>query len=405
MQPVTTYECHLCRNNTVTELLDLGMQPICNRFPVAPSDDEFLHPMRLGQCGDCGAIQLINPVPADELMPRVDWITYNEPEGHLDDLAEIIRNLPGITSESTVCGISFKDDSTLARLEKLRIGQTWRVEPETDLDIDEVGAGVETIQERLTPEIALSIAQTHGQTDVVVVRHILEHAHDTQRFTNAVNKLVKPDGYIVFEVPDCTKALKNRDYSCPWEEHVLYFTPETFKRGLSLRGMELVRYASYPYELEDSLVAIVRPIPDPQSAQPSDPVSDDERQQATYYAQALEQQRERLGKYLSKFRRDQGKVALLGAGHIACTFINLLDLQDHFEFVADDNPNKRGLFMPGSRLPILGSEALLDEDIKLCLLTVAPPVESRVVANNESFVQRGGEFSSIFPASKMALKV
>lgn len=108
---------------------------------------------------------------------------------------------------------------------------------------------------------------------------------------------------------------------------------------------------------------------------------------------------------MSEFRRNQGKVALLGAGHLACTFINLLELKDHIEFAVDDNPNKRGLFMPGSRLPILGSEALLDEDIKLCLLTVSPQAESRVIANNESYVKRGGSFSSISPASKMATRV
>jgi hypothetical protein len=404
MQPNATYECRLCREDSVAELLDLGMQPICNRFPEAASDDEFLHPMRLGWCAGCGALQLINPVPAHELMPRVDWITYNEPEGHLDELTGIIRNLPGITSESTVCGISFKDDSTLTRLENLGVNQTWRIDSEKDLGIRSAGAGIETIQDKLTPDACDDLVGEHGQADVVIVRHILEHAHDTRRFTTAVNQLVKPNGYLVFEVPDCTKALEQCDFSCPWEEHVLYFTPESFRRGIALCGMDLVSYASYPYELEDSMVAIVRPRPEPQDAQTNHQVSGQERNLSTNYADALQEQRERLGRYLSAFRRDQGKVALLGAGHLACTFINLLNLQDHIEFVADDNAHKRGLFMPGSRLPIFGSEALLDEDIKLCLLTVAPPVESRVVSNNESFLRGGGTFSSIFPASRMALK-
>ena len=263
---------------------------------------------------------------------------------------------------------------------------------------------METIQDRLTPDVSDEIVRAIGLADVVVVRHILEHAHDTQRFTKAVKKLVKPNGYLVFEVPDCTKALEDFDYSCPWEEHILYFTPETFKRGLALGGMDLISYASYPHELEDSLVAIVRPSTDEHPSHAVNPVSDRERHRATHYAQALRQHQEKLGTYLSDFCRNQGKVAMLGAGHLACTFINLLDLKDHIEFVADDNPNKRGLFMPGSRLPILGSEALIDENIKLCLLTVAPQVECRVVANNQGFVQRGGTFSSIFPASKMALK-
>lgn len=289
MQPSATTACHLCRNEGVTELLDLGAQPICNRFLVAPSDNEFLHPMVIGLCEACGLVQIINPVPAEELMPRVDWITYNEPEARLDRLAQTLRDLPGITSDTTICGISFKDDSTLARLEGLGIKRTWRMEPERDLAIGETGAGVETIQGRLTPEATGQISQTHGRADVVVVRHILEHAHDTRQYTKAIKQLVNPKGYIVFEVPDCTKALENCDYSCPWEEHILYFTPETLKRALALSEMPLVSYGSYPYELKDSLVAIVRLSRDSQPVQPVDPVLGEERAGATHYAQVLHQ--------------------------------------------------------------------------------------------------------------------
>jgi hypothetical protein len=45
---------------------------------------------------------------------------------------------------------------------------------------------------------------------------------------------------------------------------------------------------------------------------------------------------------------------MFGADHLACTFVNLLGLKDVVRFVADDNPHKLGLFMPGSRLPIRG---------------------------------------------------
>jgi len=382
----------------------LGPQPICNRFLASPSEDEFLHGMVMGFCKDCGLVQLIDPVPAKELMPRVDWISYNEPEAHLDDLAQKIRELPGITADSTICGVSFKDDSLLGRMEGMGIGQTWRIDPAKDLGITEAGVGVETVQERLTPETARKLAQERGLADVVIVRHILEHAHDSSRFVQAVKTLVKPTGYIVFEVPDCTKSLDTNDYSCPWEEHVLYFTPETLKRGLALREMPLVSYTSYPYSLENSLVAIVRPHSDSQSVGPIEPILAVEQERVSNYAGALDGSRMRFQGYLSDYRRSQGKVALLGAGHLACTFINLLELKDYFEFIVDDNPDKRGHYLPGSGLPIIGSDSLVSENIKLCLLSVHPTAEDRVVENNRSFTENGGAFASMFPSSKLALK-
>jgi len=360
--------------------------------------------MVFGFCQDCGVVQLIDPVPAKELMPRVDWISYNEPEAHLDQLATDIRNLPGITADSTACGITFKDDSLLARMERLGVNNTWRIDPSRDLAITQAGVGVETIQDKLTLETASRIAGERGLADVVIVRHILEHAHDTASFIDAVKTLVKPSGYIVFEVPDCTKSLESCDYSCPWEEHVLYFTPETLKRGLAMSEMPMVAYASYAYSLEDSLVAIVRPSVESQAVESVGGVTPEEQERIATYAATLAQHQEKLQSYFSQYRKDGGKVALLGAGHLACTFINLLGLKEHIEFIVDDNSNKRGLFLPGSGLPIVGAEALISEDIKLCLLSVHPQAEDRVIENNQSFTENGGAFASMFPRSKLALK-
>ena len=96
---------------------------------------------------------------------------------------------------------------------------------------------------------------------------------------------------------------------------------------------------------------------------------------------------------------------MLGAGHLCCAFVTFLQLQDYFEFVIDDNPNKQGLFMPGSRLPIYPSTALLEQDIKLCLLSLSPDSETKVVQKNQEFVEKGGTFASIFPASQLALQL
>jgi len=63
------------------------------------------------------------------------------------------------------------------------------------------------------------------------------------------------------------------------------------------------------------------------------------------------------------------------------------------------------LFMPGSHLPIYETKALLERDIKLCLLSVNAETEDRVIQKNHAFTQAGGTFHSIFPASKYALPV
>ena len=97
-------------------------------------------------------------------------------------------------------------------------------------------------------------------------------------------------------------------------------------------------------------------------------------------------------------------VVIFGAGHVGCAVLNFFGLKDQIEFVVDDDPHMRGLFMPGSGLPILGSKAIYEKDVKLCILTMKTPSDEKVVKNNQRFSEKGGAFVSIFPESRWAIK-
>ena len=396
--------CHVCRADAVAQLIDLGPQPVCNRFLADAKAPQYHYPMVIGQCDVCGLVQISDPVPAREVLPRFDWITYNEPEPHLDALVERITRLPGVSKGSRICGVSFKDDSTLAGFERLGFANTWRIDPGVDLGIRESGIGVETIQDRLTPQTAAQLRDKRGVSDVVIVRHIIEHAHDIPGFMSALRDLVSPSGYIVFEAPDCERAFEKDEFTTLWEEHIVYFTPETYCRTLATGGFTLVDFMVHPYPFENSLIAIARCDARPARSVPSSAPAV-ETARFHKFAQALPQYGERIRRYLTDYCAQNGKIALFGAGHLAATYINIFGLAPLIDFVADDNPHKRGLFMPGSALPIRGSAALIEEDIKLCLLGLSPQSEDNVVANNNRFVERGGSFASIFATSARSLRL
>ncbi len=397
--------CRLCSSNQLKLLLDCGPQPVGNRFLKSAAEPETLFSLVLWQCSSCGAVQLSEPIAAAELKPRFDWITYNEPEGHLDTLADLLRELPGVDAASVFAGISFKDDTTLARMRARGVLQTWRLETDTDLGVPEHGIGAETIQDRLTVETTSRIAARRGAADVLLVRHIFEHAHDPERFLRAAMALVRLGGYLVFEVPDCSRAFDNFDFTTLWEEHVLYFTPATFHRAFVRSGLSLVLFECYPYPFENSLVAVFRNDGKGTVMAANDAEAAAECSRAGRFAAEFPQRSTRLRTFLADFKQRTGPVAMFGAGHLACTYLYLHGLQEVVEFVADDNPHKQGMFMPGSRLPILGSSALLECGVKLCLLSVNPESEEKVIARQKSFLDRGGMMASIFPASRHALKL
>lgn len=389
---------HTCRVCTadVREHLDFGPQAVRNRFLRSPDEAEFTHPLAVGCCTSCGIVQLADPPPVDEVRPRFAWISYNEPERHLDELVGVLTHLPGVTRASSFAGLTYKDDSTLARLNRLGFANTWRSDLRYDLGIPEPNSGIESVQAKLTPAHALRLAAKFDRPDVLIVRHVLEHTHDTRAALAWAAELVRPGGYVAFEVPDATRALDRLDYTTVWEEHTLYFTPATLRRCVGTESLAVVSLESYPYTLEDSLVVIGRTAANrPLNRQR--PGEDVER--ARRFVRSFPTVRDRIARRLA----DRGRVAMLGAGHLTGAFLNLYGLADRVEFVADDNPNKCGLFMPGSRLPILPSSELVNREIDLCLMTVRPEIEAAVAERNAAFTARGGVLASVFPDSPFSL--
>jgi hypothetical protein len=395
--------CRLCRQPSVRDLLDLGQQPASNRYRPSPDGPEYVHPLIVGVCRACGLVQLDNPMPPSEVRPRFDWITYSEPEGHLDDLAQQVRRLPGLTAESAVVGVSRYDDSTLRRLGERDLSRTRGLSLADDFGITVPGAGAESIQARLTPSTASEVAARHGRADLVVARYVLEHAHDTAAFLAGLRELVVPGGHIVFEVPDCMRALESCEYSTLWEEHPCYFTPATLRYCLARAGLEVVSLHSYPYPVDNALVAIARVPVQSQPAPLPDDVETEVARGSRFLREFLICKARQQAFFTEQSRR--GKIAFLGAGHLSCAYLNLFELASLVDLVIDDHPKKKGMFMPGSRLPILGREALLAHGVRLCLMSVRPEIEDAVIDKNRAFLAVGGVLASLFPGSPYALRL
>jgi len=375
-------------------LVDFGLQPPSNRFEHADAPGTETHPLVVGQCHACGLVQLLAPMAPSMVMSRFDWLTYNEPEGHLDDLVVRLCALPGLNHGARIVGLTYKDDTTLHRFHRLGYTNTYRCDTSADLALQNPRAGLESIQAALSTSTASQLATKHGIADLLLVRHVLEHAHDPQAFVLALRMLVRPGGYLLFEMPECTKFIQACDYNFIWEEHITYFSFHTFVTFVDKANLAVQEALAYEYSLEDSLIGIIRndtrTIASQSGARIVAPFLADGESFARKYSDVCA----RMRALLLSWQRKGKRVAIFGAGHLAVKFVNLYSLHDLIECVIDDHPRKQGLQMPGSRLPIRGSAVLAQIDI--CLLALNMESEQKVLAKHQSFLDRGGRFLSIF---------
>jgi hypothetical protein len=392
----------MCNSNKLIELLNLGLQPLSNHYLNNKKSEENKYPLILFCCNDCGLIQKKENILGHELCPNYNWISYNEPEMHINDVIKIISDLQGVNHDSLFLGISYKDDTLLNKLFNNGFSNIYRIDSFLDLNIENECAGIETIQEKIHPLFIKDIINKIGIPNVIVARHILEHANDLSLFITTLLNNIADMGYLIFEVPDCLVGFKTFNYNMIWEEHSQYYIEKSFKNIFSYFGLKLIDLINYPYFSENSLVGIAQKDNKIHNLKQYQKLSNVEREIYIKYSNNFEKMKKQYRKKLYEISKN-GKIVLYGSGHSACAFLNYFQLGEFFSYVVDDNPKKHGFFLPGSKLEIRSASSLITDGIGYIVLCVNPEIENNIIRKNKPFIEMGGTYYSTFNSSAISL--
>ncbi len=353
------------------------------------------HVLSLSTCTHCGTVQLFDRMPMESFRPRYDWLVYNEPEAHLDDVATHLAKLPGVSTSSRFMGITYKDQSTLTRMVNMGFADTVCLQ-DSDLDCSVTPFGLETVQAVLSNPVNVSrLKARYGQVDVLLVRHITEHSLSSSQLLKSLSALVAPGGYMMLELPDSQRVFNACNYPFIWEEHISYFTESTARRLAQEVNAQVAWLGRYPYPYEDSLNVVLYFSTNAggvgKTASPAAVPN-----QTAYFFDQFSAARDQWRAKLDGIRAQGDKVAVFGAGHLAAKFINFFDLKDLITCVIDDHPKKVGMYMPGSGLPIVSSAQLQELGISYCVSTLSPESEIKVRGKMVQFFDNGGTFLPAF---------
>lgn len=383
--------CRLCGQPITSQALSLGVLPVCNRF-ARDGHVELRVPLDIVECDTCQLVQLREVPPPDILVPKVPWIRYREPEGHLDALVGKLLSLK--PQAGTILGTGPFEAPLLGRLQARGLAANA-------LALDAAGTPgrypyLETWQANLNAERLAAEAARLGTFDILSCRYILEHAPEPVQVLQALRQLLNPDALLVIEVPDSSKFLAARDYCFLWEEHSCYFVEETLRRLAEASGYRVLALLRYPGALEDALVAVLTPADGPAPSAAPRGSSGLFQAYRDQFAGARAGLRSKLTTIAGP---DRDRIALFGIGHHAIMFVNAFGVADLIALAVDDDADKAGFFPPGFDTPVVGSQRLLDDErIGLCLFAIAPHIEGKVREKLAPLAARGVEFRSIYAA-------
>jgi len=373
-------QCLVCKSTSLVEKISFISQPISNRFLIDENEDFPKTDIKLGICLKCGVIQLLDPTPYYVFRPIYDWLTYNEPEAHLDHAVSSTLNRLSLNKDSLILGVTYKDQSTLNRFSQASRARTEMIEYTTL----STPFGLETIQNELVNNTENTFG-LHEKADLVVARHIIEHTPDVTSLLNTLLSFTKTDGYLLIEFPDNRKVFSLNNYPFLWEEHMCYLLKEDSYIIAENINCTIEEISEYEYTYENSVVLLLKK--SGANAIANNDCKNKERL-IDSFSSNFESSKKSWHNRINEIKKEGYRISVFGAGHLSFKFINFFELEDLIDIIIDDNVDKIGTFTPGSNIPITSSMNELDKAAKsFCISTLSPESKTKVLKSNRYMKQ------------------
>lgn len=358
--------CRLCSGEFYESSVKLKDSPLANElYPskeLALNADTFA--LQIVMCTECKHIQLKHIVDPGRLFSDYVYASGTSAtfKNHFGKLADKIANLiPG--------GIALEvgsNDGTL--LESLRDHgvTTIGVEPSAYLAKLSKDKSDFIYHDFFNEALCQEILERHGSIDLVVGNNVFAHIDDLMEAFKNVARLLKTDGYFIFEVAHVLSLVQNHLFDTIYHEHMSYHSvtslePLLRKIGLNLIEVEeidthggSIRVICQKSSSESLKSKAIQHILSKENS--AKLASDEWMQEFNNYMKIL------LSKTLDEITEFSESTIWIGYGAPAkaVTFINEFNLTSlRIEGIIDDNPEKQGKFLPVSGIGVVSKDELV----------------------------------------------
>jgi SAM-dependent methyltransferase len=388
---VSEYYCNACNGKNFDEVLNLGETPIAHRFLPDPfQGNEYTHSLVISLCRNCGLIQILNPIPPEELYRDYNFCFSDwKPQPHVIEEINLIDER--IQRANLVLEVGCNDGMFLGEMNKMGFSHLIGVEPNKVCFERASEKGVLVYNDFFDTALADRILADHGKAHFIVIRQVMEHIANLQELMGNFRRLVHPKCWILIEVPDFESALKYGDCSALWEEHVNYFTESTLIDLIEKNGFSVKHVGRFSFS-GGALMVLAQH--QKEGKRDVEQEIDEIKDLAMGFSEKVAKFKERLVCKLESNRNNNLQNILYGSGCRANTVINGLQLGGYFNFIVDDQAEKQSLLMPGCRLKISSSDAL-NNLAGSCFLSVNHENEVKVIEKHKKYIENGGGFFSL----------
>ena len=354
-------KCQLCGHDHPVEFLNLGKQPLANKYPTeAQFKTEEFFPLAMFFCPRCKNVQLGTIVSRERMFEDYYYLSSVN-AGLVRHFEKLARNLAGA---KFVVDVGSNDGILLKPLKELGI-KAIGVEPSINVSKIANDQGLTTICSFFDASAAAEVEKTHGKPDVIIASSVFTHLDNPHQFIETVRKLLANNGRFIIEVEYIGNILRHIQFERFYLDRIFYYSLTSLKHLFDAHDMIIADVEHIEPHGGSLQVTIQRK---GQSVAPSGNVTallKEEDESLTVgklegFRSNVDTQIAAFRDLLASYKKSNLKAAGYGAPARVSTICNYGNIGPSLiEFTVDDSPLKQNKFTPGTHIPIV-TKAHLD---------------------------------------------
>jgi SAM-dependent methyltransferase len=402
--------CRLCDSRDVELVVKLEPIPLSENYceDAETGKRAERYPVDLYMCPSCGHVQQLDVVDSKSL-----WEAYTYYSGDAKGMPEHFREVAGKiiqtyrpAPESLVIDIGSNDGSLLRPFKEAGY-RVLGIDPAREIARQATEAGIETIPQLMSIELARQIRSERGAAKIVCMFNAFAHADNMGEIAEGIRELLAPDGIFVFEAQYLLDIIDRMLIATIFHEHMSHHSVKALSIFLDRHGMELIDVERVPIQ-HGSLIGTVqlkeggqqvndsvKKLLDLEIARGLDKVATLKK-----FAQKLKRLKERTSKLVCEWKAAKLSIAAYGAARSGPTLISQLGLSGAIEYIVDDHPQKVNKYSSGDGIKILPTSELCKR-MPTYTVILAWVHAAKIVENNQEYLNRGGHFVVLCPETRV----
>ena len=362
--------CKICKKNEIYEVLNLGLQPLANKYPRNKNDFlvEKTFPLSLLFCSNCLNVQIKNIIDRKEMFEDYYYLSsVNESlVSHFENLAK------KLSSSSFIVDIGSNDGILLKPLKSIGI-KSLGIDPSINVGKIANDKGLETLIGFFNSSSVEKIINDYGKPDTIVASSVFTHIESPKQFAIDIKNLIEENGFLILEVEYLSNFIKKIQFERFYFDRPFYYSLLSIKILFQQVGMSLVNVEHIDIH-GGSIRCYIKNSKDEKSTSLVEDILKKEKLHLSIetfkiFQKKIIKETTNLKEKLNYFKRSKKKVIGYGAPARVSTITNFANIDyNHIDFIIDDSPLKQDRYTPGTHIPIISREKSKSNNVDIIIV-------------------------------------